>query len=269
MGVFSRFGSFPVELIIFRRYQNALKPKTYRARFIKKMVQTEDGAIERKNVEYLDGNKTMRLPNFNLPELTLVEGKQTLMLLQVDLSTYLPIVYQDGLLKIQTPKWKVVQRPVLDLDEKGIPKRDENGKEILLGYQEEFERDSSGNLVQDGYEERILFNPYAMLEDGKIVTIPQLTAKKTYDREQWLSGELELANKTYKSKNFWVRNREMILLLCVGFLMIMALYVTFSQLNNGLNAVALQNQAIADANRQIADKLAQIARVTPIPNAPA
>jgi len=219
-------GKFPIRVIIFKKYGNVLKPVMDRGRYERKRIKTQDGIIE-NNYLVLKKEK-VKIPAPPLNFYYYIDDTRYLYLLQVDRFTYYPISFDADKVKVKVKAYST--------DEKGNPK---------------FE-----------YVEVPLFDSRIVLDNGNVVEIPTMITHKTYDKEYWLSKEMESAFHLYKGKSFWERYGSYILLAIVGILMVMVLYVGVKNYAELTKTLVDGLKEVSQSMNVVADKLVQVVRET-------
>jgi hypothetical protein len=245
--IFDRLiGKFPIRVIIFKKYGNVLKPVMDRGRYERKRIKTQDGVIE--NNYLVLKNEKVKIPAPPLNFYYDIDDARYIYLLQVDRFTYYPISFDGD---------KIIVKAKVYL-------RDENGNII---------KDEKGNPKFE-YVEVPLFNSRIVLDNGNVVEIPAMITHKTYDKEHWLSNEIETAFRLYRSKSFLERYGSYIILGVVGILMVMFLYVGVGKyaeltktLVDGLKEVSQSMNVVADKLVQVVKEISgqQVANVTKPP----
>lgn len=228
------FKTFPVRVIIFKRYGNALVPVFDRGRYERKRIKTTEGIIE-QNYLILKKEK-MKIP---APEISFyydVNNVRYLYLLQVDRYTYYPLSFAEGKIKVRYPAYVT--------DEKGNILKDEKGNPQIT------------------YVEKELFDSTIALEDGRIIQLPNLIAHKTYDKEYWLSNEIETASRLYKSKGFWERYGNVVTLAITGILLVMFFYVGVSKYADLTKTLVEGLKEVSQSMNVLGDKLIQAVKTT-------
>lgn len=225
---------FPIRVVIFKKYGNVLKPVMDRARYEKKRVKTEDGIIE--NNYLVLKNEKVRIPAPPLSFYYDIDDARYIYLLQVDRYTYYPISFDGNRIMVKTKVYLTDENGNIIKDEKGNPK---------------FE-----------YVDVPLFDSRIVLDNGDVVELPTMIAHKTYDKEHWLSNEIETAFRLYRSKSFLERYGNFIILGIVGILMVMTLYVGVKNYAE-LTATLVEGlKEVSQSMNVVADKLAQVVRET-------
>lgn len=220
MGFLDAFKKFPIKVVILTRYNNVLAPKFDKGRYEKQRLKTMDGFIENN---YLMLKKTkVKIP---APEISFYyekDNKREIWLMQLDRETFYPISFKN-------------KEITFAYDAIGV---DAEGKPIID------EKTGRAKIVK---EERPFFNSTIAFSDGKIIDIPNPVTHKTYDKEHFLSDEIETSSRLYRSKSFWDRYGNLVILGVSGILIVMLLYV------GGKN--------IADMTAKASESLAQVAQM--------
>jgi len=236
------FAKFPIHVVIFKRYGNVLRPAFDRGRYERRRIKTQDGIIE-SNYLVLKKEK-VKIPAPPISFYYDIENTRYLYLLQIDRYTYYPLSFEAGKIKVTVPSYLTDKKGNILKDEKGNPK-----------------------VV---YVEKTLFDSNIILEDGRVVSLPNPIAYKTYDKEHWLSNEIETASRLYRSKGFWERYGNFVTLAVVGILLVMFFYVGVSKYAEMTKSLVDGLKEVSQSMNVIADKLAQAVRVStgqPIANA--
>jgi hypothetical protein len=227
-------GKFPIRVVIFKKYGNVLKPVMDRARYERRRIKTQDGIIE-SNYLVLK-NEKVKIPAPPLNFYYDIDDTRYIYLLQVDRFTYYPISFDGNKIRVKVKAYLTDEQGNIIKDEKGNPK---------------FE-----------YVEVPIFDSKIVLDNGNVVEIPTMITHKTYDKEHWLSNEIESAFRLYRSKSFWERYGNYIILGMVGIFMVMVLYI-------GIGKYAELTQTLVDGLKEVsqsmnvvADKLVQVVRET-------
>jgi hypothetical protein len=227
-------GKFPINVVIFKKYGNVLKPVMDRGRYERKRIKTQDGIIE-SNYLVLKKEK-VKIPAPPLSFYYDIDDARYIYLLQVDRFTYYPISFDGNKIRVKAKAYLTDENGNIIKDEKGNPK---------------FE-----------YVEVPLFDSKIVLDNGKVVEIPTMITHKTYDKEHWLSSEMELAFRLYRSKSFWERYGSYIILGVVGILMIMVLYVGVKNYAELTKTLVDGLKEVSQSMNVVADKLVQVIRET-------
>lgn len=228
---------YPIRVMIFKRYGNVLKPVLDKARYEKRRIKTQDGIIE-QNYLVLRKEK-VRIP---APEISFyydIENTRWVYLLQIDRFTYYPISFEGGKMKVMYPAYQT--------DEKGNILKDEKGNPKIT------------------YVEKTLFDSTIALEDGRIVQLPNPIVHKTYDKEHWLSNEIETASRLYRSKGFWERYGNFVTLAVIGIILVMFFYVGVSKYAELTGNLVKGMKEISQSLNVVADKLAHAVRTGKAP----
>jgi len=232
---------YPIKVMIFKKYGNALKPVIDLGRYERERIKTQDGFIE-NNYLHLKKDK-IRIPapetqfyhDFQTEKGTKADSVRWVYLLQIDRHTYYPINFQGSN--------AVVRIPVLKIETVTV-----DGKEI-----QRYEKGEDGKYIVAGYEPRKLFDSTIILEDGSIAEIPNPIAHKTYDKEHWLSGEIETSQRLYRTKNWWEKYGHLITYAVLGIMVMMFFYAGATQYANLTKDLASSNDRIAESNNRISD----------------
>jgi hypothetical protein len=227
MAFMDRFAKYPITVMVFSKYGNTLEPTNDRGRYVKQRVQTADGFIENNYLHLKKEDVKIPLPNTQFYQSLL--NKRRLFLLKLDRWTYYPMNFDADKITIYTPVYK--------MDEQGIPLKDENDQMIL-----------------EGYTHKQIFDSRIVLDNGQVVQAPNLIAHKTYDKEHWLSNEIETAQRLYRSKDFWERYGNIISLAVVGILMMLFLYVGASNFTKMIETEGKNAEVIAQNLAQVATR---------------
>jgi len=218
------FKPWPIRVLILKRFGNFLRPVFDRARYEKRRIKTQNGIIER---EYLVlKNQKLKIPAPEISYYYDVENVRWIYLLQLDRYTFYPCSFDAGKISVKVP--------VYEVDEKGNIVKDEKGRPKV-------------RIV-----EKTIFDSRIALEDGRIVELPSFIAHKTYDKEEWLSSELEAAQRLYRSKSFWERYGNIVTLAVCFLFMVMVLYV-------GIRGYADLTKQLVDGMREIAKSYGNVA----------
>lgn len=216
--------NFPIRVLIFKRYGNILRPVEDRARFEKVRIKTENGFIENNYLLLKKGK--VKIP---VPEIQFyydIENVRWIYLLQLDRYTFYPITFQSGQMLVYFPTYEVDKKGEVVKDEKGNPKIK--------------------------YVPKVLLNSSIALEDGRIINLPNMITHKTYDKEHWLSNEIETAQRLYRSKGFWERFGNYIMLGIIGIFLVMIFYV-------GTSRYAELTKTLTDGLKNVANAMVQVA----------
>jgi len=168
------FKKYPISVTIIRKYQNGLSVVKDRGRYFQKKARTKSGTIYHAFFRLKKLKKTIPAPEIEFYQD--IEGKRHLLLLQISREEFLPLRYEEGILK------GYVNVPVI---ENGQIKTDEAGNPILRP------------------QEVVVFNTNVAIEEGKIVKLPALVSYKTYDWKQWLTSEYRAGTQLYGLQKFW------------------------------------------------------------------
>jgi hypothetical protein len=223
---------YPIRVVIFKKYGNTLKPVFDRARYEKRAIKTDHGVIESSYL--ILKREKVKIPPPPISFYYDIEDTRYLYLLQVDRHTYYPISFEGGNI--------VVKVPVYVTDKKGNVVKDEKGNPKIT------------------YVEKTLFDSHIVLEDGKIVELPGMIAHKTYDKERWLSTEIELASRLYRSKGFWERYGNVVGMAVIGILLVMMLYAGATKYTEMARIMTDGLREVAQSLNVVADKLLQATR---------
>jgi hypothetical protein len=228
------FFKFPIHVVIFKRYGNVLKPVFDKGRYERKRIRTEDGIIE-SNYLILKKEK-VKIPAPPISFYYDIENTRYLYLLQIDRYTYYPLSFEAGKIRVNVPSYLTDKKGNILKDEKGNPK-------II-------------------YVEKVLFDSDIILENGRVIPLPNLIAHKTYDKEHWLSSEIEAAYRLYKSKGFWEKYGNFVTLAVVGILLVMFFYVGVSRYAELTKTLVDGLKEVSQSMNIVADKLAQVVKVS-------
>lgn len=232
------FFKYPIRVVIFKRYGNALKPVFDLGRFEKRRIKTVDGVIENK---YLVLKKEkVKIPPPEIKFYYDFGDKRYLYLLQIDRYTFYPISFDGNAMTVLIPiyEYQKDKKGNVILDESGNPKikTDEKGNPIIT------------------YIQKPIFDGNIVLDDGRIVEVPTLIAHKTYDKEFWLSNEIEIAQKLYRSKSIWERYGNIIILGIIFMFMIMALYI-------GVSKYTELTRILVDGLKEVSNSLKEVGKL--------
>lgn len=235
---------FPIKVLIFKKYGNVLKPVFDRGRYERQRIKTADGFIE-NNYLILKREK-VKIPAPEIQYYYDIDGVRWLYLLQIDRWTFYPLSFNAGKM--------IAYLPIYETDKNGNPIKDENGKPKIK------------------FVPKVLFDSTIALEDGRIVELPNPIAHKTYDKEHWLSNEIETAQRLYRSKSFWEKYGNFVTLAVVGILLVMFFYIGVSRyaeltktVTDGLKDVSNAMVQVADSLRIAAQQSTQTPNVTKPP----
>lgn len=217
MGFFDALKKYPIKVTILTKYGDTIAPHFDKGRYEKQRIKTADGFIENN---YLMLKKTkVKLP---APEISFYfehEGIRHLWLLQIDRSTFYPISFKkEGIF---------VKYKAYATDEQGKPIIDEHGKPKMV------------------IAERKFFDASIAFDDGTVIELPNPVAHRTYDKEHWLSDEIETSSRLYRSKGLWEKYGNLIILGVVGIVVVMALYVGAKNITDMATAVGNNLEAVA------------------------
>lgn len=230
MGLFKKY---PIKTMIFKRYGNALKPVLDLGSYRKTRIKTMDGFIENNYFE-LKFEK-IRIPTPDIVNYQDIDGKRWVYWLQVDRDTFFPISFEAGKMKVKIP--------ICEIDPKTKqPKLDENKKPIIK------------------YEERVLFNSRLVMEGDVVTELPTMIATKTYDKEHWLSSEIETAQRLYRKKAFWEQYGNVVMMMISGIIIIGIAWVVMRQYGK-MNAELVEGlKVVAQSNGAVAERLSLVAK---------
>jgi hypothetical protein len=228
------FAKFPIHVVIFKRYGNILRPAFDRGRYERKRIKTQDGFIE-NNYLILKKEK-VKIPAPPISFYYDIENTRYLYLLQIDRYTYYPLSFEAGKIKVNFPSYLTDKKGNILKDEKGNPKIT--------------------------FVEKTLFDSDIILEDGRLIPLPNLIANKTYDKEHWLSNEIETASRLYRSKGFWEKYGNFVTIAIVGIVLVMFFYVGVSKYAELTKTLVDGLKEISQSMNVVADKLAQAVRVS-------
>jgi hypothetical protein len=110
------------------------------------------------------------------------------------------------------------------------------------------------------FVEKQLFDSEIVMEDGRIIQLPSLITHKTYDKEHWLSKEIETAFRLYRSKSFWERYGNFITLAIIGIFLVMFFYVGVSKYAEITGTLVNGLKEVSQSMNVVADKIAQAVR---------
>jgi hypothetical protein len=228
------FAKFPIRVVIFKRYGNILRPTFDKGRYERKRIKTQDGFIE-NNYLILKKEKA-KIPAPPISFYYDIENTRYLYLLQIDRYTYYPLSFEAGKIKVNVPSYLTDKKGNILKDEKGNPKIT--------------------------FVEKTLFDSDIILEDGKLIPLPNLIAHKTYDKEHWLSNEIETASRLYRSKGFWEKYGNFVTLAVVGIILVMFFYVGVSKYADLTKTLVDGLKEVSESMNVVADKLAQAVKVS-------
>lgn len=224
------FKNFPLRVVIFKRLRNLLDIRVYKGRMYRELKPAEAGGdIEKRFLVIKKGNMYLETPMPPQQGFYDIDGTQTVYLLQTDVNIYYPVSFEEGVLRAVVPMREAV------LDEKGEQAKDE-----------------SGNLVwRDIDREQVIFDTRYIDKDGRLQSLPMAMAHKTFDKEQWLSQEIVLANQIYKPKKSTLEAVAPYAMLAIaGVIFVILIVVTFQgyEKNNQIMADALKAVAASTEN---------------------
>jgi hypothetical protein len=230
----SLFKRFPIKVVLFKRYGNALKLAFDQARYEKRRIKTIDGIIE--NNYLLLKKEKVKIPPPPIDVYYDIDNTRHLYLLQIDRDTFYPLSFDAGKINVNVPTYVFDGEGNVIKDEKGNPKIT--------------------------YVERPIFDSNIILEDGRLISLPSIIANKTYDKEHWLSNEIETASRLYRSKAFWERYGNFIILAVVGILLVMFFYIGVSKYTDLTKTLVDGLKEVAQNINVASDKLAQAVKET-------
>jgi hypothetical protein len=231
---------FPVFVCLFKKYGNVVKPSLDKGRYRKQRLKTEDGFIE-NNYFYLKKEK-LKIPAPDLKfyhDIEVEEGKSErwIYLMQIDRYTYYPISYEGDAVYLNIPYY------ILATDIEGKPIVDENGKQkIMVG-------EDGKPLIQ--YKKQKILDSTVLLNNGKTIKIPALIAHKTYDKEHWLSNEIETDQRLYRSKGFWDRYGNIVIMALTIFAVIGIIAVSLPEYTKNADKFVQGSGIMADALKNV------------------
>lgn len=226
------FERYPLKVMIFKKYGNVLKPVLDSARYEKRRFRTEEGIVEQSYL--ILKNEKAKIPAQEISFYYDIENAKWIYLLQVDRYTFYPISFEDDKMEIIYP----------------IYQRDEQGNII---------KDEKGNPKIE-YVKKTLFDSTIVVEEGKIVKLPMPITHKTYDKEYWLSNEIETAYRLYRSRNFWEKYGSYVMFAVVGILLIMFFYVGVSKYAELTSTIVKGLESVSQSLNSVADKLSSTAQ---------
>lgn len=203
MGLLDVFKKFPIKVTIMTKYNNVLVPRFDKGRFQIDYFNTANGRIERRYL--LLKRAKVKIP---APEISFyheVEEKRNIWLLQIDRNTFYPMSFEKEQIYVTYLADAIDENGNVVLDEEKQPRKVEVKKLILDGS--------------------ILF------KDGKVFNIPTPIAHQTYDKEFFLSNELELNAKLYRGRGFWDKYGYIVAMVIGGLMMAIILFAGMSQIN--------------------------------------
>jgi len=218
------FFSFPIKVVIFKKYGNVLKPAFDRARYERKIVKTQDGIIE--NSYLILKNEKVKIPAPHISFYYDIDNTRYIYLLQLDRHTFYPISFEGNKITVRIRK---------------------NVK------------DEKGNTITT-WEEIPLFDSNIVLDDGNLIQLPSMIAYKTYNKEHWLSSEIENAFRLYRSRGFWEKYGNFVVLAVVGIILVMFFYVGVSKYADLTKTLVDGLKEVSQSMNVIADKLSQTAK---------
>jgi len=224
---------YPIKVVIFKRYGGALKPVFDKARYEKKKTITKDGVIEKSYV--ILKKQKVKIPAQPISFYYDIDNLRYLYLLQIDRFTFYPISFDGSKIKVLVPTFKT--------DEKGKVLKDKEGKPTIE------------------YVEKPIFDGSILLDSGKVIEMPTMVTHKTYDREQWLSGEIESGSRLYRKKGIWDRYGNIITLAIGGVIIVMLIYVGATQFAHLTGNLSHALTEISKSMNTASGKLAQAIKI--------
>lgn len=195
---------FPVNVTIFRKFQNTFVTVKDKGLFVSKSEKQNDGMKERYFI--LKGEKK-KIPAPDTKFYDEINGQIHLNLVQFDRETYYPVIFDNGEIKAMYD----------------VPLTTQDGK---------YATDQDGNIRTKTVEKPIL-NTEMILDNGRIVTAPSMIASKTYDKEHWLSQQLVKGNRKYQKTSFWEKygtTINIVLVFAFAFLLMAVVLQNFNDM---------------------------------------
>lgn len=262
MGIFSGFRfwfkPFPIQVMVYRKFHSTLQVLTFRGRYEKNVSVTDDGQEEQRNLWIrLERNNYRKVPMVPMQAQELEKGIQTVSLLQLDVNQFYPITFDKGLLQAHIPKKQPVLEYVAELDAEGKQVLDEQGKPKIKMQDGrpvvQQSKDEKGELLfETVMEPKTLLDSTIVLIDEKgqrtVEHVPVGVANKNYDDAQWMSSELQAANRINRPKSFWERNKEIIVTVLFGLFIVIVCYLTLDAYSK---ATAQLGGSMIEVSRQI------------------
>lgn len=196
-------------------------------------IAIDRGRFEHKRIKTMDGvldqnyffiqKEKVKIPAQEISFYYDINTAREINLLQIDRNTFFPLSFEGG---------KITAKYVTEQD----------GKQVLVDC--------------------LIYDSTIALKDGRIINIPNPITNATYDREQFLSNEIETASRLYRSKGFWERYGNIVMLMVVGFLMVMFFYIGITNYMK-MSKIMADSLVTMSANiDKFADKMIQISRGT-------
>jgi hypothetical protein len=241
------FKKFPIRMIMFRNFRNALDIDIYKARLQTRVTKDPESGkdIDRNYIIYKEGKNYIEIPTFTLPNWFLLKEQQTLMLMEVDVDTYHALTFEDNVLVEHIPQFETE----ITLDEEGNQnqrfKLDDKGRAIQS-------RDADGNLV---YITKEVLNTTEILENGKKIKRPDLRMLKNYDPRQWYALELLTAHRMF-SQTDTLRYWAPLIVAALTLIALIAIaYVSIGEYAKISNGYLTANQALTSALGDVSNKI--------------
>lgn len=232
MGLFDLFLNYPVNVIIWKKYKNNLIPEFDKGRFFLQKLNTDYGVIQKEFFKLKKMN--VKIPAFDVRHYYKDEKNITIHLLQVERNLFLPLKFTD------TQIVYLDNEP--ELDENGNVKRDDKGNPIFKKVEK---------ILLDT---NFVFDP----DEKKFIPLSVFVPEKVYDKEYWLSSEIEMANKHYSIKNFWTKYGAIIIMFIAVFGMIAVSFFALKRMGEIAGMFMESERQIANSLDKVADKLGNV-----------
>lgn len=228
---FRRFLKFPIVVKIIRKNQNATIIDDDKGAFVTKKKKTATGLVTERYIDLY--NENVKIPDPGTRFYIKNKGKNCLYFLQLDRENYQPISTNE--------KGLFYQATIYQTDEKGKVMLDAEKKPIITGT-----------------EDKQLFNNQYILENGKVVHIPELIGVKTHDPEAWRQRRNDIAERLFKSNDFFSKHAGLIQIIVVGVTIAIIMSVAMTKLNESTKIAAESNMKSAAAQQSIAEGLDKV-----------
>ena len=93
------------------------------------------------------------------------------------------------------------------------------------------------------------------------ITIETLIPHRTYDKEEWLSSEIETAQRLFRSKNWWEKYGNYVILGIFLLFAVMIMYVGFTKYLELSRVVMNGLRDVSNAINSASDKFLQASRI--------
>jgi hypothetical protein len=212
---------YPIKVVVWNKYNNMISPDFDRGAIVKEKFATENGVLV-KEYFVLKKYKT-KIPFFDIKNFYKdINGKITVHLFRVSKDLFLPMMFTDE--RVYIPKGTVVDGKKLEDD-------------IVL------------------LDAKIILDE----EKNEIIPLTNIIPKKVYDKDHWLSSEIEDANKRYMVKNFWAKYGNVVIMFIIIFGMVSISFLALKNMSEMATKIMEAQRLVTEGLKETANAMRDVA----------